>query len=294
MIGDLRTAALVATDGSIDWFCPGRFDAPSVFARILDSERGGSWDLMPVDGDVRTHQFYFPDSNILDTRFLTDQGMVEVHDFMPLVKQHDADHRQRIVRRVQCVRGDVRVAMRLSVRPDYARERPTVRQVQGGVLIESSSIRLGLVASVAVSIDGDDVVADLALSDGDRALFVLEVLEGDQQLVSCRAEDADQLFHATNDYWQRWIGQSAYKGRWRETVNRSALTLKMLCHEPTGGIVAAVTTSLPERIGGSRNWDYRYVWVRDAALQPVRAAAAGVPRGGRRVHPLALGTARRG
>ncbi|SEQ92860.1 glycoside hydrolase family 15 protein [Microlunatus flavus] len=268
MVGDLRTAALVATDGSIDWFCPGRFDAPSVFARLLDTDKGGSWDLRPVDGEVRAHQFYFPDSNILNTRFLTDEGMVEVHDFMPLLKPDDAEHRQRLVRRVQCVRGEIRLAMRLAARPDYARERPTLREVDGGVLIESASLRLGLSATADLRIEGDDVVADLRLSEGDRVLLVLEVLDaGDgDDFVPCQAGDADALFGATNRYWQDWIGQSSYKGRWRETVNRSALTLKMLCHEPSGGIVAAVTTSLPEEIGGGRNWDYRYVWIRDAGF----------------------------
>ncbi|MGI3780823.1 MAG: glycoside hydrolase family 15 protein, partial [Janthinobacterium lividum] len=256
MIGDLRTAALVATDGSIDWFCAGRFDSPSVFARILDTDRGGSWDLAPTDSGVRTHQTYLPDSNILNTRFLADQGMVEVHDFMPVVKGNDADHRQRIVRRVQSVRGELHVRMRLAARPDYGRERPTLREVDGGVLIESGSVRLGLSTTTAVRIEGDDVVVDLHLAGGDRALFVLEVLDADDEFVPCTTEDADGLFDATNAFWQSWIAQSIYRGRWRETVERSALTLKMLCHEPSGGIVASVTTSLPEQIGGSRNWDY--------------------------------------
>ena len=266
MIGDLRTAALVGTDGSIDWFCPGRFDAPSVFARILDTDKGGSWDLRPVDGDVKSHQFYFPDSNVLITRFLTEQGMVEVHDFMPVLKPQDDGHRQRVVRRIQCVRGDLQLRMRLAARPDYARERPRLSAVDGGVLIESTSLRLGLSATADFAIDGDDVVADLHLSGGDQVLFVLEMLGADDTFDSCTTADADGLFEATNAFWQAWISQSTYKGRWRETVNRSALTLKMLCHEPSGGIVAAVTTSLPEQIGGSRNWDYRYVWVRDAGF----------------------------
>lgn len=266
MIGDLRTAALVATDGSIDWFCAGRFDAPSVFARILDADKGGSWDLAPVDSGIRTHQTYLPASNILNTRFLADQGMVEVHDFMPVVKAHDDEHRQRIVRQVQCVRGDLRLRMRLAARPDYGRERPTLRQVDGGVLIESASVRLGLSTTADVSVDGDDVVADLHLTGGDRALFELEVLDAGQEFVPSTTAGVDSLFDATNAFWQGWIAQSTYRGRWREAVERSALTLKMLCHEPTGGIVASVTTSLPEQIGGSRNWDYRYVWVRDAGF----------------------------
>ena len=266
MIGDLRTGALVATDGSIDWFCAGRFDSPSVFARLLDTDLGGSWDLAPVDGGVRTHQTYLPDSNILNTRFLADQGMVEVHDFMPVVRARDGDHRQRIVRRLQCVRGDLQVRMRLAARPDYGREKPTLSEVDGGVLIESGSVRLGLSTTAHVAVEGHDVVADLHLTGGDRALFVLEVLEADDEFTPSTTADADELFHATNAFWQGWIAQSTYRGRWRETVERSALTLKMLCHEPSGGIVASITTSLPEQIGGGRNWDYRYVWVRDAGF----------------------------
>jgi GH15 family glucan-1,4-alpha-glucosidase len=270
LIGDLRTAALVGTDGTIDWFCAPRFDSPSVFAGLLDPERGGAWRLGPVDRASATHQFYFPDSNILVTRFLTEDGVVEVQDFMPLLRAHDTEHRQRLVRRVTCVRGRARIAMSLAARPGYGLDEPVVETQDDGVLITGKEVRLGLSATAGLDITDGAVVADVTLSTGDTELFVLEVL-GDaagrpEPVRGCGPDDAEELFAATAAYWRGWLSQSTYKGRWREMVNRSALTLKMLTHEPSGAVVAAPTTSLPEQVGGERNWDYRYVWMRDAAF----------------------------
>ncbi|MGI8459406.1 MAG: glycoside hydrolase family 15 protein [Propionibacteriaceae bacterium] len=265
LIGDLRTAALVGIDGTVDWFCCPRFDSPSVFARLLD-ENGGGWEIAPVDGHVRSHQFYLPDSNILITRFLTEAGVVEVHDFMSLVKAHDRDHRQRLVRRVTGVRGNLKLAVRVAPRPDYGREQPTCEDAEGGVVISSDSIRLGLSATVDLSAADGVVTAEFELSGGDCALFVLEVLDDGAALDPADVADTDALFDATSAFWRGWLDTSTYTGRWRETVNRSALTLKLLCHEPSGAIIAAPTTSLPEVLGGERNWDYRYVWIRDAAF----------------------------
>ena len=266
LIGDLRTAALVGTDGTIDWFCPGRFDAPSVFAALLDPEKGGSWGLRPVGEQGAGHQFYFPDSNILVTRFLTEKGVVEVHDFMPVLKAHDDEHRQRLVRRVTCVRGRVTVGMRLSARPEYGAEHPTTEAVDDGVLVTGAGVRLGLSATTDLDLADGDVTAEVELGSGDTVLFVLEVLAEDEPVRGCSPDDTVELFRATTQFWRGWLGQSTYTGRWREMVNRSALTLKLLTHEPTGAIVAAPTTSLPEQIGGERNWDYRFVWMRDAAF----------------------------
>jgi len=266
MVGDLRTCALVGTDGTIDWFCAPRFDSPSVFAGLLDPEKGGAWRLGPLDEASTTHQFYFPDSNILVTRFLTEQGVVEVHDFMPILRAHDDGHRQRLVRRVTCVRGRARVGTTLSARPGYGTEHPTTEEVEHGVLVTGSEVRLGLSATVDLDLTDGDVRAEMSLKRGDTALFVLEVLGPDEEVSGCTDQDSDGLFRATADFWRTWLSRSTYKGRWREMVNRSALTLKMLTHEPSGAIVAAPTTSLPERVGGGRNWDYRYVWIRDAAF----------------------------
>ena len=266
LIGDLRTAALVGIDGTIDWFCAPRFDSPAVLAGLLDRERGGGWTIAPIDGSVTTRQFYVPDTAVLVTRFHTEDGLLEVHDFMPVLSEHDDDHRQRLVRRVTAVRGEVRFEMTLAARPDFAREDARLSEVDGAVLIESDSARLGLSSTADLTIDGGDITTDCTLSDGESALYVLEWLDDDGELRPCDVEDTDRLFDCTLAFWRTWIARSTYRGRWREMVERSAITLKLLTHEPTGAVVAAPTTSLPESIGGDRNWDYRYVWMRDAGF----------------------------
>ena len=270
LIGDLRTSALVGTDGTIDWFCAPRFDSPSVFGAILDPDEGGAWRLAPTCEVSRTQQFYFPDTAVLITRFLTADGVAEVHDFMPVLGAGDPEHRQRLVRRVSGVRGTITIRTTVDARPDYARQRCRAEEAGDGVLITGDGVRLGLVASADLTIeDGADnttVSAEVELHEGDTALFVLEML-GDGDEPSCNAMDmTDALLDATTTFWRRWLGKSRYTGRWREMVHRSAITLKLLTHEPTGAIIAAPTTSLPEFVGGSRNWDYRYVWVRDAGF----------------------------
>lgn len=270
LIGDLRSCALVGTDGTIDWFCAPRFDSPSVFGAILDKDRGGSWRLEPVCEVSRTQQFYFPDTAVLITRFLTDDGVAEVHDFMPVLDSGDPGHRQRIVRRVSGVRGRIRMRMRLDARPDYARQSCEAKHAGDGVLLTGDGLRMGLIATTGLHVDaGEDnafVEADVELTKGDTALFVLEILDGADLPSSNSVDMTDALLDATTAYWRQWLSQSRYTGRWRETVHRSAITLKLLTHEQTGAIIAAPTTSIPESIGGSRNWDYRYVWVRDAGF----------------------------
>lgn len=266
VVGDLRTCALVGSDATIDWFCAGRFDSPSVLGALLDPERGGAWRLAPVDGATTTTQFYFPDSAILVTRFLTEEGVAEVHDFMPVLRSHDTEHRQRLTRRVVAVRGRIRVRMELTPRPDYGRCDPAVRTVEGGVLVTGGGVRLGLTSTVDLDVADGAIGADVVLESGDEALFVLHVLDADEELRPDDCADTQHLFDQTARFWREWLAQSTYTGRWREMVNRSAITLKLLTHEPSGAIVAAPTTSLPEEIGGERNWDYRYVWIRDAAF----------------------------
>jgi GH15 family glucan-1,4-alpha-glucosidase len=270
LIGDLRTCALVGTDGTIDWFCAPRFDSPSVFGSILDRDRGGSWRLGPACEELRTQQFYFPDTAVLITRFLTADGVAEVHDFMPVLGIGDPEHRQRIVRRVSGVRGKIHVRMKFDARPEYARQRCVAEHAGDGVLVTGDGVRMGLIATTALNIDDDDdntrVSADVELTKGDTALFVLELLDGDDMPSANAVDMTDALMDATTSYWRHWLSQSRYTGRWREMVHRSAITLKLLTHEQTGAVIAAPTTSIPELIGGSRNWDYRYVWVRDAGF----------------------------
>jgi len=270
LIGDLRTCALVGADGTVGWFCASRFDAPSVFGSLLDAEQGGTWTLAPDRDDVTSHQFYVPDSAILVTRFLTEDGVAEVHDLMPVVRAHDPEHRQCLVRRVRAVRGHTRIRTRVAPRPDYGRARPRLTEVDGGILIESDGVRLGLSSTAALVIEGDEVVAEVDLDDvrsgGVEHLFVLQVLEPGQDVAPVDCADNQRIVERTAEFWRDWLARSTYTGRWREMVNRSAITLKLLTHEPSGAVVAAPTTSLPEEIGGGRNWDYRYVWIRDAAF----------------------------
>ncbi len=266
LIGDLRTCALVGGDGTIDWFCAPRYDSPALLAGILDGERGGGWQLAPEDQRTATRQFYLPETNILITRFHTEGGVVEVHDFMPVLRAHDPDHRQRLVRRVVSVRGQSRIRMRLAARPQFATEPARLSEEEGGVRIGDGSVDLGLTSGADLVLDGEDVTAEVTLADGESALFVLEVLAPGEPLRPCDADGVQALLDATARFWRGWLAQSSYTGRWREMVDRAALTLKLMCHEPSGAIVAAPTTSLPESIGGSRNWDYRFVWIRDAAF----------------------------
>jgi len=263
IVGDLRTCALVDAEGTIDWFCAGRFDAPSVFGSLLDPD-AGAWSIRVVDGHTRTQQFYFPDSAILVTRFLAEAGVAEVHDFFPLVAGHDPEHRQRIVRRVIAVRGEVGVRTELRARPDYGRALPDHERIEDGVLLTGGGVRIALTATHDLEVSDDAVSAHLVLRAGEEARFTLHVLADGEDPPG--EPDTDRLFDQTARYWRDWLDRSTYRGRWREMVHRSAITLKLLTHEPSGAVVAAPTTSLPEEIGGERNWDYRYVWIRDAAF----------------------------
>ncbi|GAB1325900.1 glycoside hydrolase family 15 protein [Streptomyces sennicomposti] len=266
LIGDLRTVALVGTDGTIDWYCPPAFDAPSVFAAVLDAERGGRFELAAAQA-ARTKQFYFPDTNVLITRFFTEDGVGEVQDFMPVTDAGAGEaERHRLIRRVVCVRGTLPFRARIAPRFNYGADPHTVRAEGRLILFESASLSLALTATVQLEADGPDVTAEFKLAEGESAVFALDQVGGEVAPRRCACTEADEQFAATVAYWRRWLAQSRYRGRWREMVHRSALTLKLLTYAPTGAIVAAPTTSLPERLGGERNWDYRYVWVRDAAF----------------------------
>ncbi|MFI6854251.1 glycoside hydrolase family 15 protein [Streptomyces sp. NPDC050416] len=265
LIGDLRSVALVGTDGTIDWYCCPAFDAPSVFASILDAERGGCFELAAAV-PARTKQFYFPDTNVLITRFFTEDGVGEVQDFMPLDGEPAEVERHRLIRRVVCVRGSIPFRTRVAPRFDYGTRPHTVRLTGDTALFESERLALALTATVPLETDGPDVRGDFKLSEGESAVFALDKVGGDVAPRRCARTEAEEQFAATVAYWRRWLSASKYRGRWREMVHRSALTLKLLTYAPTGAIVAAPTTSLPERLGGERNWDYRYVWVRDAAF----------------------------
>nr|WSZ19684.1 glycoside hydrolase family 15 protein [Streptomyces canus] len=265
LIGDLRSVALVGTDGTIDWYCCPSFDAPSVFASILDAERGGCFELAATV-PARTKQFYFPDTNVLITRFYTEDGVGEVQDFMPVDGDMVETERHRLIRRVVCVRGSIPFRTRVAPRFDYGAQPHTLRMVGDVAVFESPKLSLGLTATVPLETEGPDVHADFKLSEGESAVFALDQVGGEVTPRRCAHTEAEEQFNSTVAYWRHWLSASKYRGRWREMVHRSALTLKLLTYAPTGAIVAAPTTSLPEQLGGERNWDYRYVWVRDAAF----------------------------
>ena len=275
LIGDLRTCALVGSDGSINWFCAPRFDSPSVFGAILDPERGGSWTISTARKDSRTHQFYFPQSAALITRFLTADGVIEVHDFMPVLQPKDDTHVQRLVRRVVAVRGTTTVNMVLDARPDYGRRRFDVQSGHGTARFRLDELAMQLRSSVDLTVDDTVVAAEFELKPGQTAEFVLEVGETTGRDSTGHGPSVDELFDGTIHFWRSWLKNSRYQGRWREMVERSAITLKLLTHEPSGAIIAAPTTSLPEDIGGERNWDYRYVWMRDAGFSLYALLALG-------------------
>ncbi len=266
IIGNLRTAALVGADGTVDWLCLSRFDSPSVFAAILDDEKGGHFRLKPSNY-ARSQQLYLPETNVLLTRFLSPEGVAEVLDFMPVLER--PGDRERLIRGVRVVRGTV--TMEAECRPafDYARQKHEVRVGKKGAAFEGSGASLGLATDMQLAKErGGAVGARFTLKEGEKAAFVLSQLVGgkDGPGEPLSAEEVFDLLSEAVEYWRGWLSRCAYHGRWREMVHRSALALKLMVYEPTGALVAAPTMGLPETIGGERNWDYRYSWPRDAAF----------------------------
>lgn len=267
IIGNLRTAALVGRNGSIDWLCLPRFDSPSAFAAILDDRIGGHFRIAPTVGGARHKQFYWPDTNVLVSRFLHPSGIAEVIDFMPVPRPGD-DAEHQLVRRVHVITGEL--AIRVECRPafDYARAEHTATFDDCGVRFDGPGLSLALATPVELRIDPDGgAVGEFVLRAGEERTFVLRAVEPGAKSGGCPTPaGTNALFQRTVDYWQNWIGRCTYKGRWQDQVTRSALALKLMTYEPTGAIVASPTTSLPEGIGGVRNWDYRFTWIRDAAF----------------------------
>jgi GH15 family glucan-1,4-alpha-glucosidase len=265
LIGDLQTAALVATDGTIDWFCCPRFDSPSVFASLLDDRRGGRFALAPVTPARTTKQMYMPDTAILVTRYLSDSGIAEVLDFMPVDQPHIVSDRHRLVRAVRGIRGEVEFEARVEPRFDYARQPHKVHVNGTTAVFESGQLNLHVASLSPLERDGDDLRSRFTVGAGDVAGFVLESGAAGTP-TSIGHGEVERMYLETEAYWQRWLGQSTYRGRWREEVERSAIALKLMTYAPSGGLVAAPTAGLPEQVGGSRNWDYRYTWVRDGSF----------------------------
>lgn len=266
IIGDLDTVALVGVNGSIDFMCFPRFDSPTIFAALLDYRRGGNFVLAPVMRDAQQKQIYMPDSNILLTRFLSEAGMAEVSDFMPVT---ELGHAHDLVRRAKCIRGELTFRMVCAPRFDYGRAEHRVTRKGREVIFSSrGSDRtvLRLRSDVPLRVENGTAAAEFKLRSGQSAAFVLENAAPGEDSPSAAPHYVAQSFKETMNFWRQWVARSQYRGRWREMVNRSALTLKLLTSAQFGSIVAAPTFGLPEEIGGVRNWDYRYTWIRDASF----------------------------
>ena len=274
LIGDLQTAALVSTDGTIDWFCCPRFDSPSVFASLLDHDKGGHFRLRPDRSDDVTRQLYFPDTAILLTRFMTTDGVGEVLDFMPIAGRAVTDH-HTLVRRIRVVRGTMRFVADVQPRFDYARQDHEVEVSDAGVVFHSAELDLALNVEGdpgrSLAEDGiglhrhhDGVRLDWTLNAGESAGMGIESAVGTARRVPF--EEVVELFDQTATFWRRWLATSTYHGYWQEVVSRSAMTLKLMTYAPTGAVIAAPTAALPEQVGGERNWDYRYTWIRDSSF----------------------------
>lgn len=273
LIGDLQTAALVTCDGTVDWFCAPRFDSPSIFAGLLDKEKGGYFQIAPHDTRYVTKQLYLPGTPILITRFISADGVAEVMDFMPVTGERATDA-HRLVRIVNMVRGSMRFRVECRPRFDYAREEHQLEIHPNGYLFRSRSmtmtfnpvdpVRQLISERGDVHREGGDLVAYGTLNEGDTGGVVLETAGTEPRIFS--PEEIQGMFEWTRDYWRRWLERSRYTGRWREMVERSAITLKLMTYAPTGAMIAAPTAALPELVGGTRNWDYRYTWVRDTSF----------------------------
>lgn len=269
IIGDLHSVALVGIDGSIDWCCLPNFDSPSVFAALLDDDKGGYFKIS-AKAPHHTKQLYLPETNVLITRIFSAQGIAEITDFMPIEPRSLEGKRPRchqIMRRVHAVSGKIDFHLECFPAFDYGRQPHETRHYPQGVAFVGPSSSVGLVSPVPLLHHGSGVIADFAAERGQSRTFRLRQMDqGSDANLLIPEDSGSEAFQQTVNYWKRWMASCTYTGRWREMVQRSALLLKLLTYAPSGAIVAAPTTSLPEAIGGVRNWDYRYCWLRDAAF----------------------------
>ncbi|MET7986066.1 MULTISPECIES: glycoside hydrolase family 15 protein [unclassified Streptomyces] len=267
LVGDLQCSALVSSKGVVDWFAAPRFDSPSIFAALLDHDRGGSFRLAPSHPEGAWKQLYYPDTAVLVTRFMSPDGVGEVLDWMPPDPSGTASARHRLVRVVRTVRGTVQFALECRPRFDYGRAGHELALGPDGAAFRSPGITAFLQSTFPLERDGLDVRSTVTLKAGETAAAVFTVDGPDATAPPVpTVPEAEEGLARTIDFWQSWVRNSRYRGRWPDMVHRSAITLKLLTYAPSGAPVAAATTGLPEQIGGERNWDYRYTWVRDGSL----------------------------
>ena len=259
LIGDLQTCALVARDGSIDWMCVPRFDSPACFAALLGEPGHGRWLVAPRSPARAIRRRYRGDSLVLETEIETDEGRVRVIDFMP-VRTSVID----LVRIVEGIEGTVPMRMELEIRFDYGSIVPWVRSIDGGIRAIAGPDTIYCRSNVAMHGEGFATVAEFEVAAGQRVSFDLTWTSTYGPAPD--AEDVQSQLEKTEEFWREWSSRCSYDGPWRDAVMRSLITLKALTYAPTGGLVAAATTSLPEQIGGVRNWDYRHCWLRDATF----------------------------
>ena len=265
VIGNLRTAALVGMDSSVDFFCFPDFDSPTVFAALLDPSHGGQFSVRPSMPDMQFRQMYIAETNILVSRFLSENAAAEVCDFMPLTS---SAQKNELVRIVRVIHGEAKFSMQCQPAFDYARAPHSFEMTRHGAAFRpanSERVPLLLRATVPLEISSSSAVSTFTLRKNQEAAFILGPLEEESDKPLTR-EEINRNFDETLLYWRNWSAKSSYRGRWREAVSRSALALKLLTSRRYGALLAAPTFSLPEHIGGTRNWDYRYVWLRDAAF----------------------------
>lgn len=263
IVGDLHTIALAGLNGSIDFMCFPNFDSPSIFARLLDDKKGGFYCIVPEFSEVKNKQLYMPDTNVLLTRFLSADGVGEITDFMPVGHTEE----KKLIRRVTTIRGEALYKLYCQPRFDYGQKSHTTEQVsEKEILFHSNGLTLRLKAGIPLQIKDNDVYAEFTLKATESTEFVLEIADNKTSKGDNISDMVTQSLFRTVDFWKEWIARSTYRGRWRDVVNRSCLVLKLLSSSRYGSMVAAPTFSLPETIGGKRNWDYRYTWIRDASF----------------------------
>ena len=264
VIGNMQSTALVGMNGSIDFLCYPEFDSPTVFAALLDDKNGGRFQIAPKLTNIRVRQLYLPETNILLTRFLADEGVAELTDYMPI--EDNGEQPNEIVRRVSVIKGNVDFTMRCQPRFNYARS-PHRTDISDGCarfFPSDDCSPMALYSTAALEQNTQGLISRFTLQAGEKAIFIFGCIRPQGQ--QPEMDFVEDRFQQTSRFWKSWIAKSKYKGRWRETVHRSALILKLLTSQKHGSLIAAPTFSLPESIGGVRNWDYRFTWLRDATF----------------------------
>ncbi|WP_040395963.1 glycoside hydrolase family 15 protein [Cesiribacter andamanensis] len=268
LIGNLHTTALVSKTGSIDFLPFTRFDSPTIFAALLDRQKGGHWQISPNGEPYDSKQMYLPETGILLTRFYTRGGIAELTDFLPIKQK---EKRFSLVRTLKIIKGELRIKMECLPRFDYARSLPIMEQQPDSIhvqCVDKKGLRFRLLSNRELQLQHHSITGEWVLQQGELLSFVLESRTKKARLYEKEELDAytQRAFLETVHYWRNWVEQSTYTGRWREMVLRSAITLKMLTSYTYGSTVAAATFGLPEYVGYSRNWDYRFTWIRDSAF----------------------------